>query len=430
MCGCQLSFYGNIGLAPAGDLTVSDEPALVTGENLADVKPLAPRDGDWTTYRGSNARSDVSRVKLPDGVELLWQAEVAAGELPTAPVVAGGIVFVADRAGVVRALDEQGQPVWKQYTAGAIYYPPAVANSRVYVGSADGRVYAFEARTGRFLWSYRVGPRDQRISVYDKLISSWPVAGGVVVQDGTVYAAAGLAHYDGTYVVALDAVTGQVKAENNSSGALAEEVNGGISLQGDLAIVDGELQFLAGGVYETARYDLKTLNCLNEPKPQVTSQFRTAFYAYYPEYGKYLSLDYTCADGCTLCFDASYEGNKFTDLILEGPLPPGTTRPRQEAARWNLRRGGPAPKTLWQDKAQRRFTSFVIAPDRLIATGHPDSEPNAAIMVAINVKDGSDAWLEKLPANAVKGGTSIGHDGKLYVALENGQLLCYAPARR
>ena len=46
----------------------------------------------------------------------------------------------------------------------------------------------------------------------EKSISTWPVAGGVIARGDTVYAAAGIAHYDGTHVVALDAVTGQLKA--------------------------------------------------------------------------------------------------------------------------------------------------------------------------------------------------------------------------
>ena len=32
-------------------------------------------------------------------------------------------------------------------------------------------------------------------------VSSWPVAGGTAERDGTLYAAGGIAHYDGTYVV-------------------------------------------------------------------------------------------------------------------------------------------------------------------------------------------------------------------------------------
>jgi len=431
MCGCELSLYGNICLSPSGDAVVDSanlyQNALIAGNNIAQVEPLDVHGNDWPSYRGGNARNDLTTVSIPNDVELKWRTQVSSGELPTAPVVAGGLVFIADRSGAVCALDKDGSLVWKTFTAGPIYYPPAVANDRVYVGSADGRVYALEARTGRFLWSFRVAPQDRWIPVYGKLISVWPVAGGVVVFDGTVYAAAGISHYDGTYVVALDAVSGTLKAHNSNSGALEDEVNNGISLQGDLTIVDNELQFLAGGVYETARYDLKTLECLNTPKAQVSSQFRTAFYPYYPEYGKYVSLDYTCTDGCLLSHDASYEGSQFKNLSLEEALPPGTEKPRQEAARWIRRRGGQPPATVWKDTTDRRFTSFIISPTQLLTAGHPDTNPDKAFLAAVNIKDGSDAWLRELPAQSVKGGTAIDHERKIYVALENGQLLCFAP---
>ena len=431
MCGCELSLYGNICLRPSGDVAVDSNrlyrDALLTGENIAQVEPLGLHNDDWPTYRGGNARNDITALKIPDGVELKWRAQVAAAELPTAPVTAGDMVFIANRSGAVQALDSDGSTVWKTYTAGPVYYPPTVANDRVYVGSADGRVYALAARTGQFLWSFRVAPEDRWISVYDKLISAWPVAGGVVVANDTVYAAAGITHYDGTYVVALDAVTGELKAHNTTSGTLEADVNNGISLQGNLTIVDDELRFLAGGVYETARYDLETLDCLNEPKTQVTSQFRTAFYPYYPAYGKYVSLDFARDDGSLLSHDASYEGSLFTNLTLEEPLPPGINRPRKEAARWIRRRGGEAPATIWKDPADRRFTSFIVSPTRLLATGHPDANADQAFLAAMNINDGSDAWLQEIPALAVKGGTAIDRRRNIYVSLENGELLCYAP---
>ena len=65
----------------------------------------------------------------------------------------------------------------------------------------------------------------------------------------------------------------------------------------------------------------------------MTSQFRTAFYSYYPEYGKFLTLEHTCADGSMLCQDASYEGSLFSNLSLQKPLPPGVPRDKQEASR-------------------------------------------------------------------------------------------------
>ncbi len=429
MCGCQLSLYGNIGLAPVGAMAERATPAprRVVHAQVDRLQPLGQRPGDWVSYRANNSRSDAIDRKLPDAVKLKWKVDICASDLPTAPVAAGGLVFVADRTGVVRALDMDGKLIWKQYTAGAVFYPPAVAEDRLLVGSADGRVYAFEARTGRPLWTYRVAPEDRLIPIFGKLVSSWPVAGGVVVEDGRVYAAAGITHYDGTHVVSLDVKTGKLLAENNTSGQLAEQVNDGVSMQGNLKIIDGELRFLGGGVYETARFDLTTLKCLNTPKSQVTSQFRTAFYPYYPTYGKFVSLEYTCSDGNVLSHDASYEGSMFGNLALHTPLPPGSLI-KDEAREFLRRRGRNAqqPKKLWEDKRDRRFTSFVASSEFLLATGHPDKTPDQPFLSAIKVTDGTDAWSHALPADAVKGGTAVDADGRVFVALENGQLWCFA----
>ena len=93
-------------------------------------------------------------------------------------------------------------------------------------------------------------------------MSRWPVAGGVVVANGVVYAAAGLAHYDGTHVFALDAVTGKVKWHNSGSGSISP-YKSGISLQGQLQIADGKLSFCGGNAYPEAIFDLKTGRCLS-----------------------------------------------------------------------------------------------------------------------------------------------------------------------
>ena len=433
MCGCELSLYGNMALAPvlpAGDSGDDGRPRRESAADLDEVAPLESRADDWVTYRGNNDRSDRTDLELPGEVRLAWEVDVVADALPTAPVAAGGLVFIADRRGIVRAFDAEGALVWKRYTSGPIYFPPAVALDRLFLGSGDGRVYALEALTGRTLWTFRVAPQERRIPVFGQLISAWPVAGGVVVENGTVYAAAGITHYDGTFVVALDAVTGELKAENRTSGELAEEVGGGISLQGELSILDGELRFLGGGVYETARFDLATLECLNVPQNVVSAQYRTAFYAYYPEYGKYLSLEHERADGHLLSHDASYEGSMFSRLTLQTQLPPEERGPEKDAARDFLRRRGqdvPTPQTIWRDRNNRRFTSFVVSDEQLLVTGYAERSPEAPFLALINIADGSDAWLQPLPSNAVRGGTAVDGAGRIYVALENGKLLCFAP---
>jgi hypothetical protein len=165
---------------------------------------------------------------------------------------------------------------------------------------------------------------------------------------------------------------------------------------------------------------------LNEPLSQVNSQFRTAFYPFYPSYGKYVSLDHQCIDGCQLNHDASYEGSQFVNLSRLPALPPGVSKPEKEAARW-VRRGGKLPDPVWQDSGNRRFTSFVVNDETILAGGHPDLQEDRPFLVAIGAADGADKWIAPLPSIPVKGGVSIGHDGRIFAALENGRLLCFKP---
>jgi outer membrane protein assembly factor BamB len=428
MCGCQLSLYGHIGLSGAGTATFpppDDTARLETSDgDLTAVEPLGTAADDAT--RPETAEGVPARV--PDQVETRWSFQTSSPGRPTAPVAAGGLVFFGDESGAVRALDaDRGQLRWQAHTGGAIYFAPAVWNGRLYVGSADGRVYAFEAATGRQLWKFQAAPIDRWISVYGKLMSTWPVAGGVVAHDGVVYAAAGIAHYDGTSVYALDAVTGKVKWCNDSSGVVSTAVDCGISLQGQLRLDNGELQFLGGGAYETARYDLQTGACLNPPRDNPTSQFHTAFYPYFPEYGKFVSLDVRLPDGRALIYDASYEGSVHSRLALFPPLPEGTAQPVKEASRWySLNRRGQTPKALWQGRGGRAFGGFVVGAETLLAAGQEGLDEEAERFVtAIRIADGTDVWRLPLPAAVVKGGLATDSNGRIFVALDSGTLLCF-----
>jgi outer membrane protein assembly factor BamB len=297
------------------------------------------------------------------------------------------------------------------------------------VGSADGCVYAFEAGTGRPLWTFRVAPSKRWIPVYGNLISTWPVAGGVVVQNGVVYAAAGIAHYDGTYVVALDAVTGKVKWCNSSSGQLSEKTGSGISVQGNLFMQAGELRFLGGNVHETARYDLETGKCLNDPYDHVGTRFRTAFRPYYPQYGQYSSLHHTFPDGRTLDYSvnhAAYQGEWHSPLTL---LASGTTTRKKEVTR-QPRAGTRARQReiIWQDESKSRFNSFVITPDVLLIAGHKGVDnTDSPFLAAINVEDGSNIWRSHLPHAVVKGGMAVDHQRRIIVSLDGGEVHCFAP---
>ncbi|TVP96045.1 MAG: hypothetical protein EA381_17800 [Planctomycetaceae bacterium] len=437
MCGCELSLYGNIALRPVEEPIDSTESieqiegrSLTVGDLAPSVEPLAIRDGDWLGFRGGSARADLAGVDIPAEVTLAWTTQIIDGDLPTAPVAAGGYAFVADRGGSLRAFRADGEPVWVKHLGGAIYYPPAISGDRLFVGSADGRVYALEATTGRELWSFLVAQRDRRIPLFGKLVSRQPVAGGVAVEGDRVYAAAGITHYDGTVVAALDTESGKLLAINRTSGKMSELVDSGISMQGELSVVDGELRFPGGGVYEVARYDLTSLECLNEPKHQLNSEYRTAFYPWYPGYNRFISLEHTLPDRSILCFDANYDGSEFGNLAREFPRTDGEPgRLKKDLAGEFLRRRGrqPPPRRMWQDDQEWRFTSFAIGGSTLLATGHTAAAPDQSQLVAFRIEDGKPLWQHPLPAEATKGGIAVDADSHIYVSLENGQLLCFQP---
>ena len=138
------------------------------------------------------------------------------------------------------------------------FYPPAVAEGRALVGSGDGYAYAFEAATGRLLWRFRAGPADRTIRVYDRLLSTWPVATGVLVDGQTAYCAAGINNYDGTHVYALDAASGAIKWQNSSAEGIGAVMGAGVAVQGDLLLDGGKLYLAGGSVLSPAAFDLAT----------------------------------------------------------------------------------------------------------------------------------------------------------------------------
>ncbi|MBM4031281.1 MAG: hypothetical protein FJ291_05785 [Planctomycetes bacterium] len=449
MCGCPLAFYGHVGLTGAGSFNFQpglDASRLEPGEgDLAKVQELAAAEGDWTAW-SADPQALGAKTAVPKQVAQAWELFVVRPSgripqdyglkpaLPTGAAAAGGLVFTADRTGAVRAFDAAtGAPKWKAYAAGAVFYPPAVWNGRLYLGSADGRVYAFEAATGRRLWAFRLAPADRWIPVFGRLASTWPVAGGVVVRNGVVYAAAGMADYDGTHVAALDAVTGKPLWYNDATGRMSDAVRSGISLQGELMLRDGRLCFAGGGVYGTAVFDAKTGKCLNDPVHRLGSGSATAFYAHYPEYGQYVALDHTLADGRTLSYEPLYDGSRHAPLALLRPVPAGQ-QPPQPGWRLAWRRPNDPPKptreAVWTDPARRQFNAFVVTPGVLLAAGQGAPGSGARPFVtAIAIDDGSEIWRHELPAPPVKGGLAVDRGGRIFASLADGRVLCLAERR-
>jgi len=268
LCDCNLSLMGAMALCSAGNFQFDHEATeaerLERGEgDLSKVARFEISSKDWPVYRGNNAHSASSAARVAKKPVKRWELESPNGITPTVPTAAGGLVFLGGDDGKVRAIAaDTGKTRWSFLTAGPIRVPPTIWSGRAYVGSGDGYVYCLEAATGRLLWRFRAAPVERRIMVYGRLCSNWPVNTGVLVENGIAYVGAGLIDTDGTYVYALDAATGAIKWQNNSSGHLNEEIRKGISAHGHLAAAGGKLWMAGGNVVSPARYDLKTGDCL------------------------------------------------------------------------------------------------------------------------------------------------------------------------
>ncbi len=126
------------------------------------------------------------------GVQLAWTSKIGTVDFPLDVIVSGNSVFVADSDGAVAELDarngadvwrtkldttivagvgsdgryaavinrnnevvvlERGRELWRQKLGALSFTAPLVAGARVFVLSADRSVTAFDAQSGRKLWT-------------------------------------------------------------------------------------------------------------------------------------------------------------------------------------------------------------------------------------------------------------------------------------
>ncbi len=177
----------------------------------------------------------------------------------------GRVLFGSSADHKVYALDAAtGKVQWTFFTEGPVRFAPCVSGRRVYVASDDGCLYCLGADDGKLIWRFRGGPRDQRMIGNEQMISRWPARSGALVDGKTVYFTAGMWGTDGITVYALGADDGAVIWKNNTSNMqyLLMPHNNfegitGVSPQGYLALADGVLLVPTGRAIP-ARYDAAT----------------------------------------------------------------------------------------------------------------------------------------------------------------------------
>lgn len=201
----------------------------------ADAPSPRPRSAGWPQYRCDSARSGYTPEGLPDRLHLQWTYQAPHPPQPAwpdfewqrmeydyayHPVVAQGMLYYGSSADCrVYALDAAtGKERWTCFTDGPVRFAPAVLDGRVFAASDDGYLYCLNAGDGSLLWKRRGGPTERKIIGNERIISAWPARSGPVVHNGTVYFGAGLFPSQGFFLYALKPDTGEPVWANRTAG--------------------------------------------------------------------------------------------------------------------------------------------------------------------------------------------------------------------
>ncbi|MDP6446512.1 MAG: PQQ-binding-like beta-propeller repeat protein, partial [Pirellulaceae bacterium] len=443
MCDCNHSLVGMICLAPAGDFDFSTAATndRIAGYPTADEQQIRVGDSDWPVYRGAPNRSATSSATIAPAVRTAWTYTPPAAE-PIAPIAADGKVYWAGRNGVVRALDAaDGKVNWTAHTGGQLLFPPEITAGRLVAGSGDGQVYCWDG-AGKLMWRFQAAPAERRILVHGRLLSTWPVGGGVLARDGVIYTGAGLASYDGTHAYALDARTGRIIWQNNDSARLAgaDRVSG-VSVQGHWLFHDNLLYLAGGNIVSPAKFDPQSGKCLNSFENEWLNGPRDASFPASPSKGMFRrsprGRELFVVDGQVRVFDellysprrygqSRYFGGRFFQAHDDRDVIRATADKVVALSSKKSPEGKPVGR--WQFEGVKNPAALALCKNAVLVAGEASGDKAHNYRVwALNRETGEQLWSQPLPAEPVSWGMCVDASGRVFTTLRDGRMLAIAP---
>jgi outer membrane protein assembly factor BamB len=184
--------------------------ATIWSRNLASASESSPLFDNGKLFFGSQ-NGTVYALNASNG-SVIWTYH-AGGSVKASPSLSGGALYFGDYSGHVQAISERtGRRIWISSSEGALlgsgtfYSTSAVFYGRVYLGNTDGRVYAYDAATGKLDWAVQTGA----------FVYASPAVTNAPGLGPTIY----LGSYDGSFY-ALNARSGHVDWKFNAHGKIS-----------------------------------------------------------------------------------------------------------------------------------------------------------------------------------------------------------------
>ncbi|HCO92974.1 MAG TPA: hypothetical protein DIU00_03330 [Phycisphaerales bacterium] len=395
------------------------------------LSPAMVYAADWPMFRYDAGRRASTPEQLPEKLNLQWVREFHTPRpaWPASqdrlqfdgsyePVVVRQTIFVGSMVtDSVTAYDtDTGAEKWRFYCDGPVRFAPVAYKDKLYFASDDGYLYCLNAADGTLIKKFLAGPATNKVIGNDRLVGMWPIRGGPVLYDGTIYFAASIWPFMGTFIHAIDAGTADLVWTNSGSGSTylmqphSSPAFAGVAPQGYMVATDDKL-LISGGRSVPAAYDRKTGEFL---------------YYHLNKYGKIgvcevmASGDYFFNDGSVYKLSDGIGISRAPASVIAGEVIIGMKN--NAVVAYQLERRAKAAKDLGATEAIAGLTSIHLAAGSRIY-GSGDDGTIMAVDIPAGESTAGVSWKAKVDG---KVWNMLAADGKLFVVTKKGSIYCFA----